>query len=166
MLSRRTALASVVLFAPLLFAPSLLAPLPALAQAAPQEPKAIVDWIYLETQKSGKNPDYNFALMSKKQRARFSKAFLSAWDGAEKRAAKKEEPLIEADPVTETQDPQVASFTTKVDSQTEKSAQVTATFRYSPKDAPKSIVYKFVKEGAAWKIDDVGGMRAMFRAYK
>lgn len=159
MFSRRAALAAAV----------SLVPLPVLAQAAPaagQEPKQIVDWIYSETQKSGKNPNHNFALMSKKQRARFSKAFLAAWDAAEKRAAKKEEPLIEADPVTETQDPQVASFTTKVDSQSDKAAQVTATYRYSAKDAPKSIVYKFVKEGEAWKIDDVGAMRAMFRAYK
>lgn len=145
----------------------LLASQAVYAQAgAGQDPKQIVDWIYGEVVKSTKNPSYNFSLLGKKHRPRFSKSFLTQWDAAEKRAAKKEDPLIEADPVTNSQDPQVLKFATAVDSQTDTAAQVTATFTHVGNPGPTKVTYKFVKEGGAWKIDDFGGMRDTFKAYK
>lgn len=130
------------------------------------DPKTLIDWIYVETGKSGKNPNYNFALMSKKQRGRFSKAFLAAWDRAEKIATRKQDALIEADPVTNSQDPQIHSFTTKVESQTDSKASVRATFRDSAAAKPQSVVYVLVKEDGLWKIDDIDGLRKQFAQYK
>jgi hypothetical protein len=83
------------------------------------------------------------------------------WAKADAHTPKGDVGPVDFDPVTNSQEPDVKSF--KVD--TEKSEADKATIaviitgRNTPprKAADQTVRYEFVRDGAAWKIDDING---------
>lgn len=144
------------------------------AQAIPTtgNPKAIVDWIYAELIKSQKTTEDAFSVFNEDVLgALFSKAYIAAYRKADAMAKKKEEPLLDGDPVTNSQDPDISKVTTKIMAQNAGAATVAASFMNS--GTADQVVYRFVKEGEAWKIDDIiagksdpFSVRKLFAGYK
>lgn len=92
------------------------------------------------------------------RRLYFSKSLVAALGRADALSKKRDEPIIDFDPVLNTQEePDVKSLDIKVESETPTQSVVAATF---VDDDEKSIVrYTFIKEGSAWKLDEMRGER-------
>lgn len=139
--------------------------------ASAKEPKDIVDWIYTQTIRSIKSPGKPFSVFQQENMSVFSKAFRAEYQRAQKAADKAGDMLIDVDPVTNSQDPDLKSFTTAVGTQDEKSAVVSASFANSG-GAKQEVQYLFVRDGADWKIDDIrsgkgagaSSLRKMFKS--
>ena len=132
-----------------------------LAHAEPaDDPVAIVNAIYA---RAGKGDDGgSFVIETKAVKAKYlSKSLIALWAKADAHTPKGDVGPVDFDPVTNSQEPDVKSF--KVD--TEKSNADTATITVTinghnapqRKPADQTIRYEFVRDGAAWKIDDIKG---------
>ncbi len=131
-------------------------------QAAPAiasgDPVAIVNAIYTRAVKTKNGGDFH----GKSARAKYlSTAFATLWDKAEAKAPEGEPGPVEFDPVSNSQDPDIKSFTTSSEKQSDDSATVAAKIvgRRGKRDkAADSIIrYDFVRENGAWRIDDIRG---------
>jgi hypothetical protein len=145
MLSRRALLLS---------AAALLAAGAARATEA-AEPLAIVREIYRLAMKE----EADFTLTHEGRQKYLSKSLVDLWLRAEKNTPEGDV-LIDSDPISNSQDPDIASFTVKQERRSADRATVAATFtehRTRKFAQDLTVRYDFVREGGRWMIDDIRG---------
>jgi hypothetical protein len=124
----------------------------ALSAIAADQPLAIVT----------KEDGGNFLTLKHADRRKYiSRSLVDLWLRAEKNA-REGYVLIDADPVSNSQDPDIASFTVKEEQRDAKRATVAATFTERSAGRRKSALdltvrYDFLRDGGRWKIDDIRG---------
>jgi Protein of unknown function (DUF3828) len=152
-----------------------------IAHAAPpaaSDPVGIVTAIYTRVVKGKGDQGGGFVIDTKAARAKYlSKPLIAMWDKADAATPKNEVGAIDFDPVTNSQDPNVKSFTLateKLDADKATIAVTMTSHRAERKHAADQVVrYDFVHEGDKWKIDDIRGavdgtpwsVRALLRQY-
>jgi hypothetical protein len=120
---------------------------PAAGESSPADVTTAIYAIY-----AGPKGDYQSGNLDDKRVAAYlSKSLRAALKAMDARSKKLNEPILDFDPVTDSQDPQVE----KLAIAPAGDAAATATF-YSG-DAKHVIRYSFVREDGAWKVDDVSG---------
>ncbi len=147
---RRMLLVGLAVSSTMAFAPALV--------AAPAQPREIVEQIY----KFSAGPDGRYrgpsAFNDPGLRKRFfSRSFFAAVVKMEKLSKKRNEPILDFDPVTNSQDPDVKELQIAVDSETPARIVVAAQFRSFDDQEPSIVRYAFVTEAGAWKLDDIEG---------
>jgi hypothetical protein len=159
MLSRRAALASL---AGLIAAGGV--PWAELAQAGPPaagDPLASVNAIYARVIKGKGDLGGTFVIDRPTRSKYLSKALILLWDKADAATPKGDVGPVDFDPVTNSQDPDVASFTANAEKQGAASATIAVTLKShrEPRSnaADDVIRYDFVRDGAQWRIDDIRG---------
>jgi hypothetical protein len=134
----------------------LLAAAPALA-AGPTDPVEIVKYFYsFSAGKSGKWEGPS-AFFDKTIRKTYFSPSLLALLAEEEKLSEGEIGAIDYDPISNSQDPSVRNLKILPVSQTVDAARVGATFtREAKATAPKVLIYyDFVREGGAWKLNDM-----------
>lgn len=158
MLTRRQLIATGVALTPML----LSRPAAAGSAAAAGDPVTIVKGIYTRAAKGKGDSGGDFVVGNSVARATYLSALLAAlWDKAEAHAPKDEPGPVEFDPVSNSQDPDIKSFTVTGEKQSDDRATVAATIaghHGKRKKAVDSVIrYDFVRENSAWRIDDIRG---------
>jgi hypothetical protein len=149
-LHRRMLLVGLAVSSAIAFAPVLV--------AAPAQPREIVEEIYKFS--AGRDGRYQgpSAFNDPSLRKRFfSKSLLAAVVKMEKLSKKRNEPILDFDPVTNSQDPDVKELQIAVDSETPARVVVAARFRSFEDQEPSIVRYAFVTEAGAWKLDNMEG---------
>ncbi|HWG05232.1 MAG TPA: hypothetical protein VG271_09500 [Beijerinckiaceae bacterium] len=135
----------------------LAVPAPGAAPAPPATPLQIVQKIYAVS--AGKDGKYHGVSAFENKSIRklyFSASLLAAIDKGEAYSKKHNEPVIDFDPVLNTQeDPQVKGLDIKVEAETPATSVIAAAF--TSYDEKNIVRYDFIKDGTAWKIDDMRG---------
>ncbi|WP_315751167.1 MULTISPECIES: DUF3828 domain-containing protein [unclassified Bradyrhizobium] len=153
MLNRRIVLAATT---------ALLAS-PVLAQAPmANDPVAILAAIYTRAARGKGDEGGGFIIDSKAAKAKFlSKALIALWAKADAHTPKGDVGPVDFDPVTNSQDPDVASFKVTQEKMEADKATLAVSFtghRTERKNQADQIIrYDFVREGDKWKIDDIKG---------
>ena len=133
----------------LLAAAAVAVPSAALAagESSPADVTTAIYRIY-----AGPKGDYQTGNLDDRRVAVYlSKSLRAALKAMDARSKKLNEPILDFDPVIDSQDPQVE----KLSIAPEGDAAAIATF-YSG-DAKHVVRYSFVREGDAWKVDDISG---------
>jgi hypothetical protein len=123
------------------------------------DPLTIVSAIY---QRAIKEDGGNFLTLEHADRQKYmSKSFTALWKKAEDNTPEGYV-LIDADPVSNSQDPDIKSFKVKQERREANRAIVAATFTESSERVRESkldltVRYDFVREGGRWMIDDIRG---------
>ncbi|WP_316165450.1 MULTISPECIES: DUF3828 domain-containing protein [unclassified Bradyrhizobium] len=141
----------------------VLAAAPLHAQApASSEPVGIMTAIYTRVAKGKGEDGGTFVIEDKAARAKYlSKSLAAQWAKMDARTPKDEVGAIDFDPVTNSQDPDVASF--KVTSEMQDGDKATVAVRIRghrterKEQADDIIRYDLVREAGQWKIDDIRG---------
>jgi hypothetical protein len=130
-----------------------LAPLPAFA--AERAPAQIVADIYRIA--GGPQGDYQTGGIEEKGvRAQFTRSLLKAIDAMNKRSKAANEPILDFDPITDSQDPTVNDL--KIAPEPGESAHPIVDASFDSGASERRVVrYAFVREGIAWKVDDISG---------
>ncbi len=125
--------------------------------AAEGDPLAIVSAIYA---RAIKEDGGGFLTLKHEDRKKtMSKSLVALWAKAEANTPEGDV-LIDADPVSNSQDPDIASFKVKQERRQAKRATVAAIFTDRTGDRPepdRTVRYDFVREGGRWMIDDIRG---------
>jgi hypothetical protein len=102
--------------------------------------------------------DESFAKAMGRKRP-FSKKFDALLRGADARSRKVDEPWLDFDPVSNSQDPSIHGLKISVVSDSPDATTISAEFRYDPGPASKvsRVTYDFVRENGAWALDDIKG---------
>jgi hypothetical protein len=132
-----------------LAAAAVVAPSAALAagESSPADVTTAIYRIY-----AGPKGDYQTGNLDDKRVAAYlSRSLRAALKAMDARSKKLNEPILDFDPVTDSQDPQVE----KLAIAPEGDAAAIATF-YSG-EVKHVVRYSFVREGEAWKVDDISG---------
>jgi hypothetical protein len=130
-------------------AAAVAAPSAALAagESSPTDVTTAIYHIY-----AGPKGDYQTGNLDDKRVAAYlSKSLRAALKAMDARSKQLNEPILDFDPVTDSQDPQVEKLAIAADGD----AAAVATF-YSG-DVKHVVRYSFVREGDAWKVDDISG---------
>ena len=134
-----------------------------LAHAAPptaNDPAGIVTEIYTRVAKGKGDGGGGFVVDTKAAKVKYlSKPLITLWTKADAATPKDDVGAIDFDPVTNSQDPDVKSFTLATEKLDADKATIAATLT-SHRDehvnaADRIIRYDFVHEGDKWKIDDI-----------
>ena len=127
------------------------------ASAQESSPKDVVIEIYHIA--AGPKGDYQTpsAIDDKQVRKHMSKALLAAKKAMDARSEKLNEPILDFDPVTNSQDPSVRNLSVDVESRDAAKTVVAARFDSEGAKAPNIVRYIFVRDGETWKIDDLRG---------
>jgi hypothetical protein len=132
------------------------------AAADRRDPAAIVGWIYRDAGKPSSPADdaRNTILWDSNRRRMkiFSTSLMVLWAKADKRADG--DAVIDFDPVSNSQDPDVKSVAIAVESSSDSRATVAATLTPTGRrvNATTDVVrYDFVRDGDEWKIDNMRG---------
>ncbi|HYA73013.1 MAG TPA: DUF3828 domain-containing protein [Roseiarcus sp.] len=126
---------------------SLLASSALAADATPADVVASIYRIY-----AGPKGDYSQgSIEDKRVAAAFTASLRKALAAMNARSQKRNEPILDFDPVTDSQDPMVERLSIAPESE----SVAAATF-YSG-DVKHVVRYVFVRENGAWKIDDISG---------
>jgi hypothetical protein len=128
---------------------------PARAEKAPRE---MVVEIYRLA--AGPKGDYSAAspLQQREVRAEFTTSLRKAMEAMERRSKKLDEPILDFDPVTNSQDPSVIDL--KIDTEKEEASNAVVAASFKQEQAAKTRVtvrYLFKKEAGAWRLDDITG---------
>lgn len=131
--------------------------LPAMAEE--QSPKDQVVEIYRIA--AGPKGDYlsPSAFDDKRVRKHFTKSLLNAEKAMDLRSKKLNEPILDFDPVTNSQEPSVLNLSIAVESAEAAKTIVAASFDRESRPLGNVVRYIFVREGGAWKLDDMRGRR-------
>jgi Protein of unknown function (DUF3828) len=126
------------------------------------DPVAIVTAIYTRAAKGKGDGGGGFVYENKAAKAKYlSKPLIELWAKADKHTPKGDVGPVDFDPVSNSQDPDIASFKVASEKLEVNGATVAATFtsrQTTRKSADDFIVrYDFVRDGNAWKIDDIRG---------
>lgn len=135
-----------------------LALTPVVTHAAADDPIAIVNAIYARALKTKNGGEFH----EKSVRAKYlAAAFAALWDKAEARTQNDAPGPVEFDPVSNSQDPDIKSFTASEERRSEGRVTVAATIvghhGKRDKEIDNIIRYDFVREHGAWRIDDIRG---------
>jgi Protein of unknown function (DUF3828) len=132
------------------------------APPTPNDPLAIVNAIYVRAAKGKGDGGGGFLVDSKATRAKnLSKSLAALWIKADAHTPKGDVGPVDFDPVTNSQDPDVKSFT--VASEKSDTAGATIAVTITGTNAPRAkaadavIRYDFVRDAGQWKIDDIRG---------
>lgn len=134
-----------------------------IARAAPppaSDPVGIVTEIYARVAKGKGDQGGSFVVDTKAAKAKYlSQALIALWAKADAATPKGDVGPIDFDPVSNSQDPDVKSFTPvteKLDADRATIAVTLAGHRTEHVDAADRVIrYDFVREGGKWKIDDI-----------
>ena len=135
----------------------------ALAQTAgTDDPGSIINAIYTRVTRGKGDGGGGFVTLTKSARARYlSRSLAALWLKADARTQKGDIDPVGFDPVTNSQDPDVKSFTMNTENFNSQRATiaVTITGRRDARDKPADAVirYDFIKDPTQWKIDDIKG---------
>jgi hypothetical protein len=133
---------------------------PAAAQTAGSDPKSIVEQIYkISAGKDGKYQGTSAFHQKPLQNRWFSKGLLAALKQVDAYSKKTGDIGLDFDPVTNSQDPSVNRLTIDNESTGAAKSIVSAKFFVETAKEPDNIRYIFVREGNAWKLDDMTGDR-------
>jgi hypothetical protein len=130
--------------------------------ASASDPVAIVTAIYTRAAKGKGDGGGTFVIENKAAKAKYlSKSLIALWAKADARTPKGDVGPVDFDPVTNSQDPDVKSFKVTPDKMEADKAALSVTMT-SHREARKfpaddTVHYDFVREGNAWKIDDIKG---------
>ena len=133
----------------LLAAAAVAVPSAALAagESSPADVTTAIYAIY-----AGPKGDYQTGNLDDKRVAAYlSKSLRAALKAMDARSKKLNEPILDFDPVTDSQDPQVEKLAIAPEGDT----AAVATFFSG--DVKHVVRYSFVHEGDAWKVDDISG---------
>jgi Protein of unknown function (DUF3828) len=132
------------------------------AQPAASDPVAILTAIYTRVAKGKGDGGGGFVIDSKAAKAKYlSNSLVALWAKADAQTPKDEVGAIDFDPVTNSQEPDVKSFTLAAEKLDADKATIAVTLaahraeRGNPAD--QVIRYDFVREADKWKIDDIRG---------
>lgn len=130
-------------------------------EAAEAGPVEIITDIYRRAS-SGKGTEGGTFLIGTKRarRAAFSRRTADLWDAKERKTQKGDAGPMEFDPVSNSQDPDIRSFSVVAEEMAGDRARVAATIRgrtARPTKADETIRYLLVREGGRWLIDDIRG---------
>jgi hypothetical protein len=140
-----------------------------IAHAAPpaagdpaKDPSGILTEIYTRVAKGKGDQGGGFVTDSKAAKAKYlSRSLVALWAKADAATPKDEVGAIDFDPVTNSQEPDVKSFTLATEKLDADKATIAVTLaghraeRTNPAD--QVIRYDFVLDGDRWKIDDIKG---------
>jgi hypothetical protein len=126
------------------------------------EPVAIMTAIYTRAAKGKGTDGGEFVYENKAAKAKYlSKSLIVLWAKADAHTPKGDVGPIDFDPVTNSQEPDVASFQVNPEKLEADKALIAVTItgriKPPPKPADQLIRYDFVRDGSAWKIDDIKG---------
>jgi len=125
------------------------------ALAAERAPADVVADIYRIA--GGPLGDYQTKGIDEKGvRQHFSRSLLKAMDAMNQRSKKTNEPILDFDPITDSQDPSVVDLKITQETGDPSRPVVDATFDRGDKE-PDTVRYIFVREGNTWKVDDISG---------
>jgi hypothetical protein len=136
-----------------------------LALAAPpvaNDPVAIVTAIYARAAKGKGDGGGAFIIESKAAKTKYlSKALVAVWAKADAHTPKGDVGPVDFDPVTNSQEPDVKSFSVATEKLDTDKAVIAVTIAghgaARKKAADNTIRYDFVRDGGQWKIDDISG---------
>src|ERR1700738_3612550 len=137
---------------------------PTLAEpASANDPRSIVNAIYTRAALGKGDGGGGFLTASKSARARnLSQSLATLWLRADAHTPKGDVGPVDFDPVTNSQEPDVKSFSMSTETFNRQRATIAVTLtghnaaRTKAEDAV--IRYDFLLEGARWKIDDIRGV--------
>jgi hypothetical protein len=120
-------------------------------------PKDMVTEIYHIA--AGPKGDYQAASAfdDKQVRKHFTKSLLAADNAMNARSKKLNEPILDFDPITNSQDPSVRNLTIDVESADAAKTIVAAAFDSEGSKTRNIVRYVFVRDGAVWRLDDISG---------
>jgi hypothetical protein len=132
------------------------------APAAPSDPVAIVNAIYVRAAKGKGDGGGGFVIENKAAKAKYlSKSLVRLWADADAHTPKGDVGPIDFDPVTNSQDPDVKSFKVTAEKLDADKAVIAVTIagHHAPSSKPEDQVirYIFVRDDGQWKIDDISG---------
>ena len=132
------------------------------APPSPNDPLAIVNAIYARVAKGKGDSGGAFVIENKAAKAKYlSKSLIDLWAKADAHTPKDDVGPVDFDPVTNSQEPDVKSFTAVAEKQDATTAVIAVTItghgKPPTKPADGIIRYSFVREGTQWKIDDISG---------
>ena len=136
-------------------------PSPAFA-AASDDPVGIINAIYARAAKGKGDGGGAFVIETRAAKAKYlSKALVALWAKADAHTPKGDVGPVDFDPVTNSQEPDVKSFTVSPEKLEADKAVIAVTIagRGAPraKPADNTIRYDFVRDDGRWKIDDISG---------
>ena len=132
------------------------------ATPSPADPADIITAIYTRAAKGKGSGGGAFIIENKAAKAKYlSKSLVELWAKADAHTPKGDVGPVDFDPVTNSQEPDVKSFTVSAEKQDADKAAIAVviTGRNAParKPADQTIRYEFVRDAAEWKIDDIKG---------
>ncbi len=130
--------------------------------ASPSDPVAIVNAIYARAAKGKGDGGGAFIIENKAAKAKYlSKALVALWAKADAHTPKGDVGPVDFDPVTNSQEPDVKSFSVAAQKLDADKAVVAVTIAghgaAREKAADNTIRFNFVHDGGEWKIDDISG---------
>lgn len=128
------------------------------ALATVEQPADIVAAIYKVS--AGKKGDYsgNSAFNDKSIRARyFSKGLMAAVMKMEKKSQATNEPILDFDPVSDSQDPSVKRLKITLEGTDNTNSVVAASFYSFDNKEPSIVRYFFIAESDGWRLDNMTG---------
>jgi Protein of unknown function (DUF3828) len=130
--------------------------------AATEDPVAILNAIYARAAKGKGDGGGAFIIVTKAAKAKYlSKALVALWAKADAHTPKGDVGPVDFDPVTNSQEPDVKSFTVTPEKLEADKAVIAVTIagRGAPRANPadNTIRYDFVRDDGRWKIDDISG---------
>ena len=139
-----------------------VSPLALAAPPATGDPVAIVNAIYARAAKGKGDGGGAFIIENKAAKTRYlSKALVALWAKADVHTPKGDVGPVDFDPVTNSQEPDVKSFSVAAEKLEADKAVVAVTIAghgaAREKAADNTIRYDFVRDGGEWKIDDISG---------
>lgn len=147
----------------LLAATISIAASPALAQApGSADPVAMLKAIYTRAASGKGDSGGAFIIADKTAKAKYlSKSLVALWTKADAHTPKGDIGPVDFDPVTNSQDPDVATFKITPDKMEADTATVSVSFTghhtARKNEADQVVRYDFVREQDTWKIDDIKG---------
>src|SRR5260370_28720556 len=129
---------------------------------SPNDPTAILTAIYTRAAKGKGDGGGAFVIENKAAKAKYlSKSLVELWAKADAHTPKGDVGLVDFDPVTNSQEPDVKSFKVVATSLEAEKAVIAVTIagRNTPprKPADRTVRYDFVRDAGDWKIDDIKG---------
>jgi hypothetical protein len=132
------------------------------AQApSPNDPVAILTAIYTRAARGKGDGGGAFIIENKAAKAKYlSKSLVALWARADAHTPKGDVGPVDFDPVTNSQEPDVKSFKVSAEKLEADKATIAVSFtghRGDRKPGDEVVRYEMVREGTAWKIDDIRG---------
>ena len=131
----------------------------ALAQTA-GDPRAVVEQIYkISAGPDGKYDAKSIFDLPKYRTQYFTKSLIAALEAMDRKSKRTNEPILDFDPITDSQDPSVKNLTITTESATAAKAVVAAKFFQAGSKDATIVRYTMALEGGSWKVDDMNGGR-------